>query len=73
MQMWCLQAEYQLTSAHAPNAIVMLQVMMHPRFGTASYPATLFTKAPLSVLRVVIEEVEAEATDTGYYQEFMTI
>ena len=64
---------YQLSCAHETNANMVLQVMMHPRFGTASYPATLFTKAPLSVLRVVIEEVEAEATDTGYYQEFMTI
>ena len=52
---------------------VLLQVMLHPRFGTASYPATLFTKAPLTVLRVVIEQVEAEATDTGYYQNFMSI
>lgn len=47
--------------------------MLHPQFGTASYPATLFTKAPLTVLRVVIEQVEAEATDTGYYQSFMSI
>lgn len=33
----------------------------------------MFTKAPFTVLKVVIEEVEAEGTNTGYYQSFMTI
>lgn len=50
-----------------------LQVMIHPRWGTSVYPATLFTKAPVNVLKKVIEEVEAETSGTGYYQEFMSI
>ena len=50
-----------------------LQVLIHPRWGTSVYPATLFTKAPVTVLRKIIEEVEAEATGTGYYQDFMSI
>ena len=53
--------------------IMGLQVMIHPRWGTSVYPATLFTKAPVNVLKKVIEEVEAEASGTGYYQEFMSI
>jgi len=50
-----------------------LQVLIHPRWGTSVYPATLFTKAPVNVLKKVIEEVESESTDTGYYQNFMSI
>ena len=50
-----------------------VQVLIHPRWGTSVYPATLFTKAPVTVLRKIIQEVEAEATGTGYYQEFMSI
>ena len=49
------------------------QVLIHPRWGTSVYPATLFTKAPVTVLRKIIEEVEAEATGTGYYQDFMSV
>ena len=50
-----------------------LQVLIHPRWGTSVYPATLFTKAPVNVLKKVIKEVESETTDTGYYQNFMSI
>ncbi len=50
-----------------------LQVLIHPHWGTSVYPATLFTKAPVNVLKKVIEEVESESTDTGYYQNFMSI
>ena len=49
------------------------QVLIHPKWGTYVYPATLFTKAPVTILTKVIEEVEAETTDTGYYQSFMSI
>ncbi|KAL3160777.1 hypothetical protein ABBQ38_009189 [Trebouxia sp. C0009 RCD-2024] len=49
------------------------KVLIHPRWGTSVYPATLFTKAPVTVLKKIIEEVEAETTDTGYYQSFMSI
>lgn len=49
------------------------QVLIHPRWGTSVYPATLFTKAPVTVLKKIIVEVEAETTDTGYYQSFMSI
>ena len=50
-----------------------MQVLIHPRWGTSVYPATLFTKAPINVLRKVIEEVESEMADTGYYQNFMSL
>ena len=50
-----------------------MQVLIHPRWGTSVYPATLFTKAPINVLKKVIEEVESEMADTGYYQNFMSI
>lgn len=49
------------------------KVLIHPRWGTSVYPATLFTKAPVTVLKKIIVEVEAETTDTGYYQSFMSI
>ena len=49
------------------------QVLIHPRWGTSVYPATLFTKAPINVLKKVIEEVESEMADTGYYQNFMSL
>ena len=52
---------------------LFLKVLIHPHWGTSVYPATLFTKAPVNVLKKVIEEVEAESSDTGYYQSFMTI
>lgn len=31
------------------------QVLSHPTWGTAVYPATLFAKAPLDVLKAAIE------------------
>lgn len=63
----------QMPQSNCSACSFWVQVMLHPQFGTASYPATLFTKAPVTILRVVIEEVEAEATNTGYYQSFMSI
>ena len=48
-------------------------MLIHPCWGTSVYPATLFTKAPVNVLKKVIEEVESESIDTGYYQNFMSI
>lgn len=37
-----------------------LQIVLHPRWGSAVYPASLFTKAPLSVLLDAIRETEAQ-------------
>lgn len=70
--LWChLQAIS--SSRNDGNAVMCFQVLIHPRWGTSVYPATLFTKAPVTVLKKIIEEVEAETTDTGYYQSFMSI
>lgn len=42
--------------------------MLHPRWGSAVYPATLFTKAPLDELLTAIKETEALLQGTGLSQ-----
>ena len=44
------------------------QIVLHPRWGSAVYPATLFAKAPLQLLLEAIKEVEAELQGTGLSQ-----
>lgn len=45
-----------------------LQIVLHPRWGSAVYPATLFTKAPLAQLVEAIKEAEALLQGTGLSQ-----
>jgi hypothetical protein len=47
---------------------LLLQIVLHPRWGSAVYPATLFTKAPLRPLLDAIKEAEAELQGTGLSQ-----
>jgi hypothetical protein len=47
---------------------LLLQIVLHPRWGSAVYPATLFTKAPLQPLLEAIKEAEAELQGTGLSQ-----
>jgi hypothetical protein len=47
---------------------LLLQIVLHPRWGSAVYPATLFTKAPLQPLLDAIKETEAELQGTGLSQ-----
>jgi len=42
--------------------------VLHPRWGSAVYPATLFTKAPLDELLTAIKEAEALLQGTGLSQ-----
>ena len=37
-----------------------LQVLLHPQWGSAVYPATMFTCAPLEVLQAAIKQAEAK-------------
>jgi hypothetical protein len=46
----------------------MLQIVLHPRWGSAVYPATLFTKAPLQELLDAVKEAEALLQGTGLSQ-----
>lgn len=39
-----------------------LQIILHPKWGSAVYPATLFAKAPVEKLVEAIQEVEAALT-----------
>ena len=36
-----------------------LQVLLHPQWGSAVYPATMFTCAPLESLQAAIKQAEA--------------
>ncbi|GBG66435.1 hypothetical protein CBR_g61478 [Chara braunii] len=38
------------------------KVILHPKWGSSVYPASMFAKAPLEVLLEVIREVEADST-----------
>eukprot|EP00878_Enallax_costatus_P008273 GHUV01008649.1.p1 GENE.GHUV01008649.1~~GHUV01008649.1.p1 ORF type:complete len:175 (+),score=26.50 GHUV01008649.1:208-732(+) len=44
------------------------KIVLHPRWGSAVYPATLFTKAPLEQLIAAIKEAEVELQRTGLSQ-----
>jgi hypothetical protein len=44
------------------------QIVLHPRWGSAVYPATLFTKAPLQQLLDAVKETEAMLQGTGLSQ-----
>lgn len=44
------------------------KIVLHPRWGSAVYPATLFAKAPLQLLLEAIKEAEAELQGTGLSQ-----
>jgi hypothetical protein len=46
----------------------LLQIVLHPRWGSAVYPASLFAKAPLQQLLEAIKEAEAELQGTGLSQ-----
>lgn len=46
----------------APSA---LQVVLHPQWGSAVYPASLFAKAPLEAVRQAIRDTEAELRAQG--------
>lgn len=45
-----------------------VQIVLHPRWGSAVYPATLFTKAPLQQLLDAVKEAEAMLQGTGLSQ-----
>jgi hypothetical protein len=38
---------------------VFVQVILHPKWGSSVYPASLFAKAPLEVLTAAIDEAVA--------------
>ncbi|KAF6259039.1 methylmalonic aciduria and homocystinuria type D protein [Scenedesmus sp. NREL 46B-D3] len=44
------------------------KIVLHPRWGSAVYPATLFAKAPLQPLLEAIREAEAQLQRTGLSQ-----
>lgn len=44
------------------------KIVLHPRWGSAVYPATLFAKAPLAELLAAINEAEAMLQGTGLSQ-----
>ena len=43
----------------------MSQVILHPKWGSAVYPATLFAKAPMDKLVTAVKEVEVELDKLG--------
>jgi hypothetical protein len=49
-------------------ALCAVQIVLHPRWGSAVYPATLFTKAPLQELLDAVKEAEALLQGTGLSQ-----
>lgn len=51
-----------------PGSWVAVQIVLHPRWGSAVYPATLFTKAPLAALLEAVKEAEAMLQGTGLSQ-----
>eukprot|EP00775_Hariotina_reticulata_P004124 gene4124-4370_t len=44
------------------------KIVLHPRWGSAVYPATLFTKAPLQDLLSAVKEAEAMLQGSGLSQ-----
>lgn len=42
-----------------------MQVVLHPRWGSAVYPASLFAKAPLEAVQQAIRETEEELRGKG--------
>ena len=40
-----------------------LQIILHPRWGSSVYPASMFAKAPLEAVRQAIDEAVAELKD----------
>jgi hypothetical protein len=44
----------------ANSLFCSLQVVLHPKWGSSIYPATMFTKAPLEELQMAIQEVASE-------------
>lgn len=53
---------------HAVCGVCHVQIVLHPRWGSAVYPATLFTKAPLQELLAAIKEAEAMLQGNGLSQ-----
>jgi hypothetical protein len=43
--------------------------VLHPRWGSSVYPATLFCKAPLAELLAAIKETEAALQSNGLSQQ----
>ncbi len=52
-----------------PQALVPLlpQVVLHPRWGSSVYPASLFAKAPLDAVQHAIRETEEELRAQGLH------
>lgn len=49
-------------------ACCAVQVVLHPRWGSAVYPASLFARAPLEAVQRAIQETEAELRQQGLDQ-----
>lgn len=41
-----------------------LQIILHPRWGSSVYPASMFTKAPLDAVQVAVAGAVAALKDT---------
>ena len=45
--------------------LARVQIVLHPRWGSAVYPASLFAKAPLEAVQRAIQETEEELKAQG--------
>lgn len=43
----------------ASHALFLLQIVLHPQWGSSVYPATIFAKAPLAAVQAAIAGAEA--------------
>jgi hypothetical protein len=44
---------------------MVCHVLLHPQWGSACYPATLFTSAPLTVIQKAVESASAAYGDAA--------
>jgi hypothetical protein len=46
-----------------PFLVLLLKIILHPKWGSSVYPASMFVKAPVEVVLAAIKAAEAELAE----------